>query len=94
MAKSNWRQKRSEKQILKQNEAFTKALVKVHERLTIMFDHNLRNKVDPCESDVMLLEDLYRWYDTSSLDFTELYDDEAEDGPQLSIDSDKKSEKK
>jgi len=38
------------------------------QRLVIMLDHNIRNGIDPCDSDVVILRELYELYDKDVID--------------------------
>lgn len=51
----------------KESKKFQAFCLKVHERLTMMFDDNLHNKRDPIEEDIQLLGELYKMYDTTTL---------------------------
>lgn len=51
----------------KESKKFQAFCLKIHERLTILFDDNIHNKHDPIEEDIMLLGELYKLYDTTTL---------------------------
>ncbi len=43
------------------------------QRLVIILDHNIPNGIDPCQSDIHLLRELYTLYDEGSIDtYTEV----------------------
>ena len=40
----------------------------IKQRLVIVLDHNIRNGLDPCPSDITLLRELYDLFDRGSID--------------------------
>jgi hypothetical protein len=49
-------------------EGFHYWLNHVKQRLIIVLDHNIRNGLDPCPSDIILLRELYNVYDNGAVD--------------------------
>ena len=49
-------------------EAFHYFLNHIKQRLIIILDHNIRNGLDPCPSDIILLRELYNTYDEGGVD--------------------------
>lgn len=40
----------------------------VKQRLVVILDYNIRNGLDPCQTDILLLRELYNIYDDGSID--------------------------
>lgn len=59
------------KDIQKDNERFHAFCLKIKERLTIIFDHNVANKIDLIEEDVLMLKEMKEWYDKSASKWAE-----------------------
>ena len=54
---------------------FMKFLKKVNERLIIVTQHNVAQGLDPCDTDVLMLEEMYEWYVKSSLPWADVNED-------------------
>jgi hypothetical protein len=75
----------------KENKAFQDFCVKVHERLRIIFYHNLISRVDPSENDILFLKDMYNWYDSSELPWANGVEGEEEVSSQSELYPDTKA---
>jgi len=62
---------------------------KLSERLIVIFQHNMAQGIDPCESDILLIEELMEFFDRSSLSWVKNSDIEAEDFIQTDLFKDK-----
>lgn len=72
--------------VIRENEGFHQYLIRKHERLTILLDHNLENRKDPSEADILLLKEEYEAYVKTALPWNLKYDQIVRKGPeQMSI---------
>ena len=60
-----------------EHDAFINYLTKVSERLIIILQYNTSQRLDPCESDIHLLQELYQMYDKTTLPWVKEYDKSA-----------------
>lgn len=56
------------KNIMCQPEGFHYFINHIKQRLVVMIDHNIPNGIDPCNSDITLLRELYDIYDKGAVD--------------------------
>lgn len=77
---------------IRENKRFMAFCIKVHERLTIMFDDNLHKHIDPIEEDILLLTELYKIYDAGNLPWLKEGDDIEQIVTQSQLFTDKKTE--
>jgi len=49
-------------------EGFHYFLNHVKQRLVVILDYNIRNGLDPCQTDILLLRELYDLFDIGSID--------------------------
>ena len=67
------------------NESLIHNANKLNERLIVIFQHNLAQGLDPCESDILLIEELIEFFDKSSLPWVKNSDIQAADIHQTSM---------
>ena len=69
----------------RESKEFFSFLEKLSERLIIIVHHNPAQGVDPCETDVQLLEELYGFYEKTSVPWVKDNDNKTEEHIQTSI---------
>jgi hypothetical protein len=72
---------------------FVNFLTKLNERLIIILQYNTSQRIDPCESDIHLLQELYQMYDKTTLPWVKEHDKSALVYSQGSIFHDDAAEK-
>jgi hypothetical protein len=70
---------------------FLNFLYKLHERLTVLLDSNLDNRLDPIEEDVQLLKELYPVYFNSVTPWANIDSKQSQSVSQKEMFSDSKS---
>lgn len=75
-------------------DSFINFLTKVNERLVIILQYNTSQRVDPCETDIHLMQELYEMYDKTTLPWVKETDKSALVYSQSSILYDDTSENK
>lgn len=73
------------------NEVFITNAKKLTERLIVIFQHNPSQHLDPCETDILLIEELVDFFDKSTLPWVRNADIESEDYVQTRIFDDTKT---